>query len=81
MPIKSYLAFSRPGHFEEMVNSLQEQSWAEVHPSHNQSVAVLVTESHDLDEEKQLESTLGEIESIQCLALVFGHSLEEPLVC
>ena len=81
MPIKSYLAFSKPGELDRMVAELEQKQLGEVQVAENRQVAVLVTDTPDAGAEKMLEQKLENIQSIQCLALVYGHSIGEADAC
>ncbi|CAM2065271.1 hypothetical protein SCOR_07820 [Sulfidibacter corallicola] len=74
MPIKSYLAFPKPGRYPHMLSALEQCDGLELYPSENRELAVVVTDSATSEQEQSLETELAGIEDIQCLAMVFGHA-------
>lgn len=81
MPIKSYLAIAKPGLYDSMVSELREESFGEVHEADDRSLAVLVTDTANGLEEKDLEDRLKSLTKVQCLTLVYGHSDGEVFAC
>ena len=81
MPIKSYLAFVDPDRFVPLCDQLAAYPWADVHPAENRPLLVVVTDTADAEEERRAGAILESLDGIQCLALVHGHAMEEPLIC
>ena len=75
MSIKSYLCYAITDRFAEMVNELKSITGVDVHPADCGGMAVLITETSDKDSENQLQERLGSVQTIQSLALVYGHEL------
>ena len=74
MPIKSYLAFPRPGgkgNLESALNTIHE---CDVIPSENKDILVVVTDTQNEKEEENLLNKINNIESLDHLTLVSGFN-------
>lgn len=74
MPIKSYLAHPHNGKKEILLRSLSALNYCEVIPAENKEVIVLVTETKDEEQDKELKEEIESIESLKLLALVSGFN-------
>lgn len=77
MPVFSYLAYPISGAKEQLRNELEALAHCEVLPSDNVEVLVLVTDTPDGAEEKNLKKQLGQLDSLQSLGMTFGHVDDE----
>lgn len=73
MPTCSYLLFAREGKKESLIDRLGEFSGCEVQPADDEDVVLLVSETSDMDEQKEFEDQLEDISSIKMLAQTFGE--------
>ena len=69
MSLKSYLAFPVAGRFEQLMCALRNIKDIEILPSDQENVIIVVSDRPQED----LEQDLNQVESMQCLSLVFGH--------
>lgn len=74
MPIISYLAFPAPGRFDQLEGALNALPGCETLPADGQELLVLVTDTADEREEKELQKQLRELDSLASLALVYARS-------
>jgi len=73
MPIFGYLAIPRKGALQQLHKDLQALSRCEVISAQNREVVVLVTDTRDDEEEKALQKSLQNLNSLQSLSMTFGH--------
>jgi nitrate reductase NapAB chaperone NapD len=73
MPTCSYVLFPYDDQKESLTESLQEMSKCEVQPAENEDAVLLVTETEDMDGQKEIENKLNDISSIRMLAQTFGE--------
>jgi nitrate reductase NapAB chaperone NapD len=73
MPIKSYIAYPKPGKGKDLTIRLQSLSECEVLPSVDHNLLILVTDTKDEPSEIRLQQSLESLEDLDCLAMVFGH--------
>jgi hypothetical protein len=76
MPIKSYLAFPRPGQRDSLAWILSQIPHCNVIPASNREVIVLVTDTPDNASEKRLEERFQQVEPLQFLSLVAGAEVQ-----
>ena len=76
MPIFSYLAYPAKGALEDLRNDLSAILHCEVMPADKEQVLILVTDTPDENEEKQLQKKLKNLSSLEFLCLTFGHTGE-----
>ena len=74
MAIKSYLAHPLPGQKKQLINELSALSNCEIIPAENKDVVVLVTETTDDIEDKNLKEKIETFNSLKLLALVSGFN-------
>jgi nitrate reductase NapAB chaperone NapD len=78
MPVFSYLAYPEKGAKEQLRRDLAGLDHCEVMASENEEVLVLVTDTVDEEMEKALKIKLEGLESLQALAMTFGHTDTDP---
>ncbi len=76
MPIFSYIAYPMVGAKDRLFNDLSGISYCDVIPAEKEELMVLVTDTPDEDIEKALQNKFKELDSLQSLSMVFGHSDE-----
>lgn len=72
MPIKSYLAYPVRGQIDELAAALRRFGGCQVFPAINRNVLVLVTDTPHEAADEALQSALGDIPTLDALALVAG---------
>ncbi len=77
MPVKSYLAHPHNGRKQELIESLSSLEECEVIPAENQDLLILVTDTEDNFQEKQLKGKLDAIESLKLLTMVSGFTTQK----
>jgi len=77
MPVFSYLAYPAQGAKEELLKDLASLDYCEVIPALNQEILILVTDTPDEKNEKQLQKKLKELKSLEALGMTFGHTDEQ----
>jgi len=77
MPVCSYIVHPAEGKAGELIDKLKNTPGCNVTPSDNQELLILVTETWNFDEERQMQEMLRSIPEIDCLALAFGQIKEE----
>ncbi len=73
MPIMSYLAYASHGKSKELADHLRAIPGCEVTHSENKNVLILVTDTQNDTEEQCLQEKLKTVESLDWLAMTFGH--------
>ena len=73
MPVFSYLAYPIHGAKKELLNELAALDYCEVTPADNDDVMILVTDTPNENEEKELQKKLKNIKSLKSLGMTFGH--------
>jgi nitrate reductase NapAB chaperone NapD len=76
MPIFSYLAYPVKDALEDLRDDLSALSHCEVIPADREQVLILLTDTPDEKEEKQLQNKLKKLSSLEFLGLTFGHADE-----
>ncbi len=74
MPIMSYLAWPAANKKDKLIATLRAMPGCEVQPAEDRDLLVVVTDTQDEKEERQLQAQLKEIQELACLALVAGYS-------
>ena len=74
MPIKSYLAHPLEGKKEELHQAISLLNGCEIIPAENKNVLIVVTETKDDAEDKNLKESIETIKSLKLLALVSGFN-------
>lgn len=74
MPIKSYLAHPHDGKKEDLIKALSAINQCEIIPAENKDVLVVVTETEDDEEDKNLKEKIEALNSLKLLALVSGFN-------
>lgn len=77
MPVFGYLAIPLEGAKDELSAELRSLPYCEVVPSDNRDVLVLVTDTPDENVERDLQTKLKLISSLQSLSMTFGHNDEQ----
>lgn len=77
MPLKSYLAFPRPGQRDSLTASLSQIPHCQALPAANRDVVVLLTDTPDDPTEATVEESLRSLEHLQFLSLVAGAAETE----
>lgn len=72
--IKSYIAQPHEGKKDELSKAISSLSNCEITPAQNKDVLVVVTETENKDEEKELLEKLEAIASMKLLTLVSGFN-------
>ena len=73
MPVFSYLAYPKIGAKEQLQQDLAELDYCEVTPAEHAELLILVTDTPDDDQEKQLQEHLKNLKSLESLGMTFGH--------
>jgi len=76
MPIFSYLAYPVKDTLEDLRDDLSALPHCEVIPADKEQVLILLTDTPDEKEEKQLQNKLKKLSSLEFLGLTFGHADE-----
>ena len=76
MPVFSYLAYSKPGAKQALLNELAALNYCEVTPAENEEILILLTDTPDEKSEKTLQKKLKELKSLESLGMTFGHTDE-----
>ncbi len=73
MPVFSYLAYPVKGAKEVLLKDLAALDHCEVMPAENEEILILVTDSPDEEQEKELQKKIKQLKSLQSLGMTFGH--------
>jgi len=76
VPVFSYLAYPEKGAKVELLKDLSALDYCEATPAENEEILILVTDTPDEDQEKELQKKLKELKSLQSLGMTFGHTDE-----
>ena len=76
MPILGYIASSRSGAKQKLLQELNALQYCEAYPADNADILILVTDTPDKDSEEQLQEHLKEIKSLESLSMTFGYNDE-----
>ena len=76
MPILGYIASSRSGAKQELLQELNALQHCEAYPADNADILILVTDTPDKDTEEKLQRHLKEIQSLESLSMTFGYNDE-----
>jgi len=76
MPIKSYLAHPHDGRYKELLSELSKFTTCDVIPSENEELAIVVTDTKDDFEDKNLQVEINSIKSLKMLSMVSGFETE-----
>ena len=74
MPIKSYLAHPIDGKKENLINALNALGSCEVHPSENEELLILITDTQTVEEDIILKESIDALDSLKMLSLVSGFN-------
>ena len=74
MPVFSYLAYPVPGEKEALLDDLAALDYCEATPADNQDILILVTDTPDEEREKELQTKLKKLKSLESLGMTFGHT-------
>ena len=73
MPVFSYLAYPKPGAKEQLIRDLAALDYCEATPADNAEILILVTDTPNEDQEKNLQKKLKQLNSLESLGMTFGH--------
>lgn len=73
MPVCSYVVQPIAGATARLEQALNALEGCEAYKADRHDVLILVTETHSIDEEKQLRETLKGLPDVACLNLSFGE--------
>ena len=73
MPVFSYLAYPKTGAKDQLQNDLNALEHCEATPAENAEILILVTDTPDDETEKQLQTQLKKLNSLESLGMTFGH--------
>ncbi len=76
MPILGYIASSRSGAKQELLQDLNALQYCEAYPADNADILILVTDTPDKNTEEQLQKRLKGIKSLESLSMTFGYNDE-----
>ena len=76
MPILGYIASSRSGSKQKLLQELNALQYCEAYPADNADILILVTDTPDKDSEEELQEHLKEIKSLESLSMTFGYNDE-----
>ena len=76
MPILGYIASSRSGAKQKLLQELNALQYCEAYPADNADILILVTDTPDKDSEEELQEHLKEIKSLESLSMTFGYNDE-----
>ena len=76
MPIMSYLAYPKPGQGQRLAAALGQLPGCEATLQKEDSLIVLVTDTHDDQEESALKTALDSLPEMDGLSLVFAYDDE-----
>lgn len=79
MPVFGYLAMPIKGALDTLRIQLSSIPYCDVIPAENRDVLVLVTDTPDEETEKELQTTLKSLNTLQSLSMTFGHTDEQQL--
>jgi len=74
MPIFSFLAYPETSKKDQLIKDLSSMKYCEVKPSDNQDILILLTDTPDEETNKDLMNTIKELDSLQSLSMIFGHT-------
>ena len=75
MPIKSYIAFPKPGQKEALIESLLQLPGCEVSPAHNEEIVIVVTDSTDERKDEELYGAICSLSSLRHISFVSGFAV------
>ena len=73
MPICSYIVYPQPGKKDITENQLSKLEHCEVIAAQNEELLILITETFNEKQEKQLQKNLYSLECVENFALSFAH--------
>ena len=73
MPVFSYLAYPEPGGKATLAQELAALDYCETQVADNEEILILVTDTPNEDQEKELQKKLKTLRSLQGLSMTFGH--------
>ncbi len=73
MPVFSYIAYPVAGEKQRLCRELAALEHCQVIPADNEEIVILVTETCNREQEEKLHTRLNKIESLQSLAMTYGH--------
>lgn len=76
MPIKSYLAHPHDGKYEQMVLDISQINNCDIIPSENKEIAIVVTDTLNDHQDKELQNEINTLKSLKMLSMVSGFETE-----
>ncbi len=76
MPVFSYLAYPAKGAKEDLLKDLAALDYCEATAAENEEILILVTDTPDEEKEKELQTKLKVLKSLESLGMTFGHTDE-----
>ena len=78
MPVCSYLIYPEAGSAAVLKQRLGALPTCTVYPAENHDLVILLTDTATPEAEQELQEQLKSMKEIQCMALTFAHSEEDP---
>lgn len=77
MPIKSYLAHPHDGKYQDLLSELSKITECDIIPSENKEIAVVITDTKDDFEDRNLQIAINSIKSLKMLSMVSGFETDQ----
>ena len=77
MPIKSYLAHPHEGKYKELLSELSNIAECDIIPSKNKEIAIVITDTKDDFEDRNLQIVINSIKSLKMLSMVSGFETNQ----
>lgn len=72
MPIKSYLAHPHDGKYQDLLLELSNIPECDIIPSENEEIAIVITDTKDDFEDRDVEILINSLKSLKMLSMVSG---------
>ncbi len=77
MPIKSYIAHPHDGKYQELLSELSDITDCDIIPSKNKEIVIVVTDTKSDLEDKNMQTEINAIKSLNILSLVSGFETDQ----
>ena len=77
MPIKSYLAHPQNGKYKDLLSELSKITECDIIPSENEEIAVVITDTKDEFEDRNVQIAINSIKSLKMLSMVSGFETDQ----
>lgn len=77
MPIKSYLAHPHDGKYKELLSELSNIKECDIIPSENEEIAIVITDTKDGFEDRDVEILINSLKSLKMLSMVSGFETDQ----